>query len=394
MRLVYVSNFNSSGVPDLLNVKLPNILDIGQSNINIKKNISNAVLNEVNTKLPERKFLFNSHPEWIKDNTLILLDQCQIKVTFIDEGAGYQNGFGYYFYETVNPPSKVSDIEDVYIIFPNASKLGGGGYLQAGDTMQLAYEFNTLTVGNLIIGTPTNYTFPENISIGFVIFANGWKSSTQNVNKNAKRYFTDSRFNPERAEWLKRHTSLVKLNTEPLLVMGIEDLPRDKSYCDHDFNDLVVIIELDDIDSLSEESYGKDSENINNPPTEFKVGYKKAFANVQENSEDKITEVIITLYIPLTSTVIKHRFSNKIRTNKAYVASILGMDHQYIKWNTATENYIGHSFTTAHPSNDDTFIYTDNDWVEIIDLDTNPDTHGSGIYYFASYNEAHDYDFD
>lgn len=383
MRLIYVSNFNSLGIPTLLNK--------GPNSENIKKTISNAVLNEVNSRFPERKLLFHSHPEWIKDNNMIILNDCQIKVTFVDEGAGYKNAFGYYFYETINPPKKVSDIDDVYIIFPNASKSGSGGSLTAGDTMQLAYEYTTLTIGNLIIGTPTNYTFPKDYSIGFVIFANGWKGN--NVNKNSNRYFTNSFFNPEKADWLKRHTALVKLDSEPLLVMGIEDLPRNKSFCDHDFNDLIVIFEFDDLNSLSEDSYSEDDDPTNNPPTEYKVGYKKAFTTVNENGLNKITEVIITLYIPLTSTVIKHVYTGKFRTNSAYVKSIIGINKVLFKFNTAEENYIGHSFNTAHSYQNSSFIYTKNDWVnaEILDLDEK--SHGSGIYFFASYEEARDYTF-
>lgn len=382
MRLVYISNFDNSGVPSALNV--------GDQNQNIKKTISSAVLTEVNQRFPERKLLFNTHPEWIQDNTLMILNNVTIKITFVDEGAGYKNAFGYYIYQTVNPPTKVSDIDNVYVIFPNASKQGKGGSLQAGDTMQLAYEFTTNTVNNLVIGVPINYTFPANTSVGFVIFANGWRGNY--VNKNVNRYFTDSRFNPEKTEWLKRHTALVKLTTEPIFVMGLEDLHRGKSGCDHDFNDLIVVIETSDNTAISEESYAEDTPDLNNPPTQFKVGFKKCFADVIEDNVSKVTEVIVELYIPPTSVIVSNNYTDKLRTDRAYVSKIVGMDHVHIVHNTASNNYIGHSFNTCHSKTDGTFVYDKNDWVQTT-LNTDPEIHGEGIHYFATYEEARSFTF-
>lgn len=382
MRLIYVGNFNSDGVSSLINV--------GSAGSNIKKVISNSTLNEINSKFPERKLLFNEHPEWIKDNNLILLDSSEIKVSFVDEGAGYRNSFGYYIYDTIDPPSYVSDIEDVFIIFPNASKYGKGGYLLTGDTMQLPYEVETSTVNNVLIGTPTNYTFPGGKSVGFVIYANGWTGN--NVNKNVDRYFTNSTFNPERADWLKRHTALVKLDNQNLLIMGLEDLRRDRGYCDHDFNDLLVIVDTD-LSNLSEESYNKETEDLNDPPIEYKVGYKKAFIDVVEDSVNKITECIVTLYIPPTSTIVRHNYSGKLRTSRAYVASISGSKPFYNKWNTAAGNYIGHSFTQAHSSNNPSFIYYKNDWVTS-NLNEDPEINSEGIHYFSTYDQAVEYVFE
>jgi hypothetical protein len=387
MNLVYIGSFDSNGISNLLNK--------GTNNTNIKESFAQPFLNEVNSYFPESKKLYIQHPEWISDNTINILDNNTIKVSFVSEGAGYRNSFGYYIYDTDKPPKNINYIKTVYIVFPNASASGSGGGLNSGDSVLLPSAVSTSTVNNLIIGTPTDYVFKEGKSVGFVIFANGWKDTY--VNKNAPRYFTDSTLNPEKADWLKYHTALVKTSNGKL-VMGMEDLPREESSCDHDFNDLVVLVTID-LTKISPGNYSDPHESLGeNAPIEYEMGYKKLFVDVIEKDENdndviKIAEALCVLRIPLTSTIIKHNLSNKFRTNRVYVYSIIGTPKTIFKDKIANGKYAGKEFESAHSSAFSDFIYTKNAWVTSA-LNTNKNINADGIHFFRNRTIATSYKFD
>lgn len=381
MEIIYLDNFDSNG--------LSNSLNVGELGEDIKETYSSAFINEVNSYFPERKRLHVLHPEWVSDNTIDIISPTTIKVSFVDEGAGYKNAFGYYIYDTETPPEKVSDIGKVYIIFPNASSNGKGGKLNAGDSMLLGSTVTTSSSGSLIVGSTTDYTFPYGKSVGFVIFANGWKRTY--VNKNAPRYFTNSTLNPEPVDWLKYHTALVN-TSQNTLVMGIEDLPRSRGYCDHDFNDLLVIITTD-LSKISKGNYSDPNEVLeNDPPISYDVGFKKVFVNVVEDGVTKVTEAICTLRIPLTSTIVKNTLSNKHRTDRAYVHQIVGCKDKTSRENSTELSYIGQDFDVGHSSFDATFLYNAHDWV-ISELNTDPEQHLDGIHFYRTHKEAEDYKF-
>ncbi len=382
MNVVYIGTFNGNGVSSLLN--------LGENSENIKETYTNTYINEINSYFPERSKLHVKHPEWVADNTLNILDTTTIKASFIDEGAGYRNTFGYYIYDTVSPPSSVYDISTVYIMFPNASANGKGGSLVAGDSMLLPYSVTTSTSNNLLIGTPSDYNFPAGKSVGFVIFANAWKGSY--INKNAPRYFTDSRLNPERADWLKYHTALVKTSADEL-VMGIEDLPRERNYCDHDFNDLLVIIKTD-LSAISPGNFSDPNETLpETAPIEYEMGYKKVFVEVEEDSKTKIAEAICTLRIPYTSTIVRHKLSNKLRTNSVFVHSVIGSRKKIYGDKYALNDYTGKEYNSGTSSADKTFVYAKNTWANS-NLNTDQDINSEGIHFFRNKEEAIDYKFD
>ena len=64
--------------------------------------LPSILLSEIQGLLPEQVTIFTLHPDFIDDtiNPNILLDQpASVSVTFIDEGAGYRNAFGYVTYD-------------------------------------------------------------------------------------------------------------------------------------------------------------------------------------------------------------------------------------------------------------------------------------------------------
>lgn len=141
-----------------------------------------------------------------------------IWITFIDEGASYLNALGYYTYPKGNPPANPPKNQDIKIIFPNASKQGFGGSLVAGDKVYL---------GN----------FPANTEIGFVLISNGWDGNS--VKQGNWKVYSNPSFNPENNDSLKQHTVIVRDTMTNRLVIGFEDILRDRNDCDQDFNDLL-----------------------------------------------------------------------------------------------------------------------------------------------------------
>lgn len=238
---VYLSEYNNQGYPALINKD--------ENGEDIKKIISQDILNEVSQNLPEGKTVVNIHPEWVRKSDLITTDSCEIVLSFVNEGAGYKNALGYYIYNIDSPPNRFSEIDKIYIIFPNASKLYSGGQMQPGDSMKLVYEIQDSGI---------NYIFPENKGIGFVCFANQWKrNGTSNafLNVNHKMYSSDPALNPETNVLLKNHSINYKSKYDDVIIYGFEDIDRSKYHCDHDFNDLVYMVTPSPINAISEKSY-------------------------------------------------------------------------------------------------------------------------------------------
>jgi hypothetical protein len=158
-------------------------------------------LNEIQQLLPNGGGM---NPAFISDNTdpnIHLLSDAEVNVTFVDEGAGYKNSFGYFVYD---------DSENILYeqtIFANASERGGGGRLRPGDTVSLG-------------------TFDEGTNIGFWVQANGYR------NPNGYTYYSLDQYNPDGL----RHIAIINDVGSQRLVIGFEDL---YNLGDQDYNDVV-----------------------------------------------------------------------------------------------------------------------------------------------------------
>jgi hypothetical protein len=122
-----------------------------------------------------------------------------VYVTFIDEFTDKKNSLFWYSYNLSDPPSGISDIKGD-LIFPNLSKIGEGGLLESGATVQL--------------GTGK---FPAGTVIGFYIIANGWNDGT--IRYSNPTYYTNYSFNNGGEQF---HV-LFKNSYSHYLVMGFED---------------------------------------------------------------------------------------------------------------------------------------------------------------------------
>jgi len=152
--------------------------------------------------LPEDGNALVSSPELFSDTIqkkIVLTKEAKVFVTFIDEAAEYKNSLCWYSYNKLQPPSNIAEIKG-NIVFPNISKVGEGGLLEAGYTVQLGTE-----------------SFPAGTVIGFFLVADGWKDGT--IMYSNPTYYTDSNLNNGEAQ---RHI-LFKDRYSRYLVIGFED---------------------------------------------------------------------------------------------------------------------------------------------------------------------------
>lgn len=163
--------------------------------------IPTSELNNIQMLLPEYGGL---NPALVNNNTdpnLYLLAAADITATFIDEGAGYKNTFGYFVFDDNQ------GILCQQTIFSNASEAGGGGTLNTGDSVMLG-------------------TFEAGTNVGFWLKANGYNNPAGHT------YYTLDQYNPDGL----RHMALIYDPVGQKLIIGIEDL---YNLGDQGFNDLV-----------------------------------------------------------------------------------------------------------------------------------------------------------
>jgi hypothetical protein len=145
--LEYLSSYNASGKPGNLEPTLDYI--------------SATLLQYINASLPESQPVPIYHPTFLaegKKTTLDIIETADVWLTFVHEGAGWRNSIGYYSYPTNQPPSSLSDVKKVTIIFPNLSAFGSGGDLRSGNKVKLG-------------------RFEPGVTIGIVMLSNGWNGS-------------------------------------------------------------------------------------------------------------------------------------------------------------------------------------------------------------------------
>lgn len=215
----YLGDYNSQGVPAYLDPE--------------RASISAQLLEYINASLPESQPVPQYHPTFLangKKTTLEIVATADVWVTFVHEGAGFRNAIGFYTYDTETPPQSLNDLQTINIIFPNFSFAGSGGGLYSGDKVN---------IGRFEAGT----------SIGLVLLADGWDGS------NSENYrhivYADKPLNSEADESLRQHNVLLWDEENQLFLMGFEDIPRDNSGCDNDFNDAILFVTSNPVEAIS-----------------------------------------------------------------------------------------------------------------------------------------------
>jgi Domain of unknown function (DUF4114)/Secretion system C-terminal sorting domain len=202
----YLGTFKSDGTPNYL--------------VQPSDPVPTSLVSRILASVPENYPVPKYHPEYIRagiTSDIQLRDTADVWVTFVAEGAGYLNTLGFFTYSLNAPVVRPSAVT---IAFPNVSAVNSGGGLNAGDKVHLG-------------------RFPAGTGIGFVLIANGFRNGAV-TNGNWILYSRPS-FNPETDTTLRYHNVLLRDSTG-VVVLGFEDIRRDNSGCDNDFNDALFYI--------------------------------------------------------------------------------------------------------------------------------------------------------
>lgn len=256
----YIGTYNSNGVPNYLE---------SESDF-----ISADFLQDVNNALPESRPVPTYHPEYLvggNEQNLVILDEAEVWVTFVAEGAGYRNALAYYTYDRDFPPQTPADIKDCYVIFPNASLAGSGGGLYSGDKVSLG-------------------VFQKNTVIGWMLLRNGWNGSTQKATEGLGLLYSNLELNPESDVNYRQHSVLLLDEERDVILIGFEDLIRPGG--DNDFNDAIFYatanpienVEIENIQKANPEPVDTDNDGINDSFDDYPNDPNLAFNNYYTSS--------------------------------------------------------------------------------------------------------------
>ncbi len=247
----FMGTSNSLGVPDYLEPTD----DV----------VTQSLRDMITQTLPERVAMDES---LIGDNyaeVLQISDLSDVWVTFVHEGAGYKNVLAYYTYPTNNPPADPSELDSIFVVFPNVSFTGSGGGLTSGNKVKLG-------------------TFDAGTTLGFVILANAFNSNTS-INLNSSKFFSNTAWNQVANPALSQHHVFLRDWTTGRIVIGFEDIYRGNSGSDKDFNDVVFYVDANPITAIANNSIpflggipDTDGDGIPDFDDDFPTDATKAFA--------------------------------------------------------------------------------------------------------------------
>jgi len=230
---------------------------------------SSEFFQRINNALPERQL----NEAFITDDdgsTIHLTEEAEVFITFIHEGAGYRNSFGYFVFDPENPPTTPADVSEV-IVFPNLS-------------------YPHMTNGHrLSIGT-----FPADTHIGFFIAANGFWWDTGVKPYAVPYYYSLQGLNPEADPSLRQHTVTLYDDEVSEVIIGFEDLPR--TWGDNDFNDAVFSVKSTPANAISSlnlvsipEVNDSDADGVPDETDEFPDDFNRAYSSYYPSADGKVT---------------------------------------------------------------------------------------------------------
>ncbi|MBB6428279.1 DUF4114 domain-containing protein [Algisphaera agarilytica] len=276
-----------------------------------QEEVSPELVSTVRRELPERAAVNANFLDPSYSPNLFLSQDAQISVTFLDEGAGFRNSLGYFSYPTgafdfltygdidldrrggisLDELSQVGGV-DYGLVFPNSSRLNGGGQLVAGDSVAIA----------------DNRVFDAGTEVGFFLLQNAWAGGVvkgySDDAGDALTFYSLDMLNPENRpeatintpsnEAYSRHVAMLFAGQErESIIMGFEDLKRtgtnyspQRAPSDEDFNDAVFLVSSNPIEALFNTQIPTAIQSLSDRPTNlFQV-------DVCEHSRNAISEYL------------------------------------------------------------------------------------------------------
>lgn len=233
-------NLNSVQNINTTNQLSPKITTMGFWNANGAPNylekerdlISSEFLSMIDANLSENMSVTKSNPKYLSltnVNTLNITEDADVWITFVHESTSMKNSLGFYTFDLKNPPSKITDINSLNIVFPNISYVGSGGGLISGDKVKL---------GRFKAGT----------GIGFALLVNSFTSKST-FESNNYIYYSHDVLNVE----AKRHIIMLNDLKTNRIIFSFEDTNRQNGSYDQDFNDAIFFASSDPVRAINKD---------------------------------------------------------------------------------------------------------------------------------------------
>ncbi len=185
--------------------------------------IDQSFIDDINASLPETRPVPQYNANYLngKNMNTEITELADVWVTFVHEGAGWKNALGYFTYPLGNTPTSTSQIDSLFVLFPNVSFSGSGGALLTGDKVYLG-------------------RFPANTGIGWFLIPNGFSTGNGSISITAGIKYSIHSLNDFTASTYNQHTILLNDAQRELLLLGFEDTSRPGG--DNDFNDAIFFV--------------------------------------------------------------------------------------------------------------------------------------------------------
>lgn len=185
--------------------------------------------------LPSNQNAIAAHPEYFNHpQSITLIEEAEVYISFIDEGAGFKSSFGIYTFDANTPPTTVAEISNKQLIYPNASKVNAGGDLTPGGTVK--------AIGK----------YPAGTGLGGFLMAGSWVGKDKvegGINEGYYTFYSQSVLNMNEYK-----QSLIFYDQEcQAILMTFEDLKI--SGGDKDFEDCVMQIIVDPASAIDVSQY-------------------------------------------------------------------------------------------------------------------------------------------
>lgn len=180
------------------------------------EDVDSNFIQRINDMLPERGQISESLLQNSEQAVFNIQQETDIFATFLWEGAGFKNSFGYFKLNQNN--EKIEEVE----VVGNASMQGSGGSLTPGDSFLMG-------------------RFNPGDRVGFYVWGNGWNRHNPN---DRQKYYT---YEPLNQDGIK-HVVTAFDSIEEKVVIGFEDLWKGG---DKDYNDLIFTVFSNPVNAIN-----------------------------------------------------------------------------------------------------------------------------------------------